>query len=140
MGFVKSMRSKCTFIEAILAFIVFSTASSALAQRQSRGFRRWDESRSRELSPQEREKAIQSLDDLIQEVRSKRKIPPDRIDEALSIVSTASRALAPEKLLSKLAALQKYRADSAVPTPDSPLGRDRPLDQQILSAQVLALK
>ncbi|NQT84633.1 hypothetical protein HQ563_16560, partial [bacterium] len=45
-----------------------------------------------------------------------------------------------EKLLSKLAALQKYRADSAVPTPDSPLGRDRPLDQQILSAQVLALK
>ncbi len=133
-------RSRRTFIEATVAFVLFSTASSALAQRQWRGFRRWDESRTRELSPEESEKAIQALDDLIQEVKSKGKIAPDKIDEALSVFSQASQALPPEKLLSKLSALQQHRTDSAIPTPESHLGRDRQLDQRILSAQVRALK
>jgi hypothetical protein len=133
-------RSRRTFVQAILALAVFSTASCALAQRQRRGFRRWDESRTRELSPEESQKAIQALDDLIQEAKSAGKIAPGKIDEAVSAVSQAAQALPPEKLLSKLSALQECRADSAIPTPESPLGRDRQLDQRILSAQVRALK
>jgi len=124
----------------MLASVVLSTASNGFTQRQWRGFRRSEESRSRQLPPEESEKAIKAFDDLIREVKSERKIAPDKIDEALSIVSEAALALPSEKLLSKLAALQQYRADSAIPTPDGPLGRDRQLDQRILSAQVLALK
>jgi len=123
-----------------LAFVVLSIVSSSLAQRQGRRFRWSDESRSRELSPEEREKAIKALDGLIREVKSKTKIAPGQIDEALSIISNASSALPPEKLLSKLNTLQQYRTDSAIPTPDKPLEGDRQLDRRILSLQVSALK
>lgn len=135
-----STRSRCIFVEVLVALVVLSTASNGSTQRRWSGFRRSEELRIRQLSPEESEKAIKAFDDLTRKVKSERKIAPDGIDDSLSIVSEAALALPPEELLLRLATLQQYRADSAIPTPDGPLGRDRPLDQRILSAQVLALK
>ncbi|MBW8040764.1 MAG: hypothetical protein FVQ85_12270 [Planctomycetes bacterium] len=80
--------------------------------------------------------ASQQLDDLISKVKSQKKIQPDKIDEAVDIISRAGEALSAAELLNKLDELQQYRQDSVIPTAQKRLSRDMRLDYVILALQI----
>ena len=80
--------------------------------------------------------AVQKLDDLIAKVKGEKKIPPDKIDEAVDIISRAGEVLPAAELLDKLDKLQQYRQDSVTPTAQKQLTRDMRPDYVILSLQV----
>jgi hypothetical protein len=81
-------------------------------------------------------KAVQKLDDLIAKVKGEKKIQPDKIDEAVDIISRAGEVLPAEEFLNKLDKLQQYRQDSLIPTAKKRLSKDMSLDYLILSLQV----
>lgn len=126
------------FTPSLLLLVVFCTPPDALAQRgrSSARFRRPEPP----LTEEQNKQAVNALDDLLKKVENEKSIAADDRQRALSIVSTAARALPPEDLLTKLQALQENRSDSAIPMPVKPLGRDKELDRRILSLQVSALK
>lgn len=80
--------------------------------------------------------AVQKLDDLIAKVKGEKKVPAERIDEAVDIISRAGEALPDVALLDKLDKLQQYREDSVIPTAQKRLSRDMQPDYTILSLQV----
>ncbi|MHC4640401.1 MAG: M60 family metallopeptidase [Planctomycetota bacterium] len=81
-------------------------------------------------------KAVQKLDDLIAKVKGEKKIQPDKIDEAVDIISQSGEVIPAAELLNKLAKLQQYREDSVIPTAQKRLFRDMQPDYTILSLQV----
>ena len=80
--------------------------------------------------------AVQKLDDLIAKVKGENKVQPDKIDEAVDIISRAGEVLPDVVLLDKLDKLQQYRQDSVIPTSQKQLTRDMRPDYVILSLQV----
>ena len=80
--------------------------------------------------------AVQKLDDLIAKVKTEKKVQPDKIDEAVDIISQAGEVLPEVVLLDKLDKLQQYREDSVIPTARKQLFRDMQPDYTILSLQV----
>jgi len=80
--------------------------------------------------------AVQKLDDLIAKVKGEKKVQPDKIDEAVDIISRAGEVLPAAELLNKLGKLQEYRQDSVIPTAQKRLSRDMQPDYTILSLQV----
>ncbi|MHC4111106.1 MAG: M60 family metallopeptidase [Planctomycetota bacterium] len=82
------------------------------------------------------DKAVQKLDDLIAKVKGEKKIQPDKIDEAVDIISRAGDVLPAAEFLDKLDKLQEYRQDSVIPTAKKRLSRDMQPDYMILSLQV----
>lgn len=80
--------------------------------------------------------AVQKLDDLIAKVKGEKKVQPDKIDEAVDIISQAGEVIPAAELLDKLDKLQQYREDSVIPTAQKRLSRDMRLDYLILSLQV----
>ncbi len=81
-------------------------------------------------------KAVQKLDELIAKVKGEKKVPPDKIDEAVNIISQAGEVLTAAEFLDKLDKLQQYREDSVIPTAQKRLSRDMQPDYTILSLQV----
>ena len=94
----------------------------------------------RQLSPQEKEKAVKALNELIDKVKADKEIASDKIEEAAAIVSDAAQGLEPNELLEKMKTLQQYSKDSAIPMRDKALGGDKQLDREILRAQINAFK
>jgi hypothetical protein len=80
--------------------------------------------------------ASQKLDDLISKVKDEKKIQPDKIDEAVVIISQAGEVLPAAEFLDKLDKLQQYRQDSVIPTAKKRPSRDMQPDYTILSLQV----
>jgi hypothetical protein len=85
-------------------------------------------------------KAVQKLDDLIAKVKGEKKIQPDKIDEAVNIISQAGEVLPAAELLDKLDKLQQYRENSVTPTAQKRLSRDKQPDYTILSLQVRRMR
>jgi hypothetical protein len=88
----------------------------------------------------EQDSAVQKLDDLITKVKGEKKVPPDKIDEAVDIISRAGEVLPAAELLNKLDKLQQYRQDSVAPTAQKQLTRDMRPDYVILSLQVRKMR
>lgn len=84
--------------------------------------------------------AVKTLDEIIAGVQKDKKIAPDAVDQAVSVIAAAAEKLEPEELLAKLDKLQQYRADSAIPMPGKRLAKGKKLDWQILTSQIRALK
>ncbi|MHC4694940.1 MAG: M60 family metallopeptidase [Planctomycetota bacterium] len=80
--------------------------------------------------------AAQKLDDLIKKVKIEKKIPPDKVDEAVDIISRAGEALPAVEFLDKLDKLQQYREDSVIPMARKRLSRKTQPDYTILSLQI----
>ncbi|MHC4732958.1 MAG: M60 family metallopeptidase [Planctomycetota bacterium] len=85
-------------------------------------------------------KAVQKLDDLIAKVKGEKKIQPDKIDEAVDVISQAGGVLPAAEFLDKLDKLQQYREDSVIPTARKRLSRDMRLDYLILSLQIRKIR
>jgi len=85
-------------------------------------------------------KAVQKLDELIAKVKGEKKVQPDKIDEAVDIVSRAGEVLTDVVLLDKLDKLQQYRQDSVIPTAQKQLTKDMQPDYTILSLQVRKMR
>ena len=120
---------------AVLAVLALLVATAAAQHR-----RRSHPPDARALSPEEKQQATKAIDELIERVKADKTIGGDKIDEAVSIISRAARALPPEEWLARVATLQQHRSDSAIPTRRKPLRSDKKLDRQILEMQVSALK
>ena len=80
--------------------------------------------------------AVQKLDELIAKVKGEKKVQPDKIDEAVNIISRAGEVLPAAEFLDKLDKLQQYREDSVIPTAQKQLSGDMQPDYTILSLQV----
>lgn len=85
-------------------------------------------------------KASQKLDDLIAKVKIDKKIPQDKIDEAVNIITSAGEVLPAAELLDKLDKLQQYRQDSIIPTSRKRLSKEMQPDYTILSLQIRKAK
>jgi len=116
---------------AVLAILALSVATAAAQPHRGQP---------RSLSPEERQKAIEAIDALIEQVKADKTIAHDKMDQAASIISRAVRALPPDQWLARAAALQQHRSDAAIPTRRKPLHSDKKLDRLILHIQVSALK
>ncbi len=124
-----------TFTLTVVLFVVLCGPSNATAQRGRRPGRSEPP-----LTEDQKQAAAKALDDLVQKAKAQKSIAADDLQRAVSVVSTAARVMPPEELAAKLAALQEYRSDSAIPMPKRPLGEDKELDRRIITLQLSALK
>jgi len=131
------VRGTCVRIIALVLIVSVVAIGNAQDRRRFPGNRRPD---ARPLTQEEKKKAVEAIDRLIEQVKTDKTIGPDKIDGAISTISAAARALPPDELLAKLYLLQKHRTDSAIPTPRKRLSRDNRLDCHILSTQIRALQ
>ena len=125
--------TKQKLLTGLTVAVVILSSATVVAQRHRRP-------ESAPLTEEEKQDAVRALDGLIEEAKSEKTIAAAQVDRALATLSRAGRAMPPETLLPRLAALRQHRTDAAIPSPGKPLRRDKSLDRQILSMEVVALK
>lgn len=129
MSMLKS--TKTLKIPVVMLFLLF-LASNSVAQRSRRPT-------PKPLTDQQRQQAIADLEELLNKTRENGRVAAQDLENAISVLDLASRALPPEDVLERLARFRSYRSDALLPTADRPLRQADPLDRQTLTLELNAL-